>query len=362
MRRLETIFIVIGLIFYGWLVHSLGLHSVYTNLTRVGWGLGITIAMEGLARFANTLGWRAAIENCPRELTLPKLFAARLAGEAIDYTTPSAQLGGQIVMALMVRRELPIATGLATVVIATFAEAVGQIGFICGALLLSIQLAASFSKLFWPIVGGLGITISLAGGLFYVQKKRPFFHLWKAAAKLDLPALATIEVGQASQEADEILIDFYQRNRLRLLVSCLCYLFAWSLGPVEIYLLLSFLGHKATFEVALLTEALGLLIERATFMIPAKLVSQEGGKALILGMLGYPHDVGFTVGLLRRIKELVWVLLGLSLLGVYRLGEARRASAGHFAFGDGAARLPEQQPQPEGSLAGSVEKLKGFGL
>jgi hypothetical protein len=44
------------------------------------------------------------------------------------------------------------------------------------------------------------------------------------------------------------------------------------------------------------------------------------------------------------------------------LGEARRASAGHFAFGDGAARLPEQQPQPEGSLAGSVEKLKGFGL
>ena len=124
-----------------------------------------------------------------------------------------------------------------------------------------------------------------------------------------------------------MLIDFYQRDRLRLLLSWLCYLFAWSLGPVEIYLLLSFLGQKATVEVALLTEALGLLIERATFMIPAKLVSQEGGKALILGMLGYPPGIGFTVGLLRRIKELVWVLFGLASLGVYRLNEAREGEA-----------------------------------
>jgi uncharacterized membrane protein YbhN (UPF0104 family) len=351
MRRLETIFIIIGLIFYGWLVHSLGLHSVYAHLTQVGWGLGVTIAMEGLARIANTLGWRAAIENCPRELTFPRLFAARIAGEAIDYTTPSAQLGGQLVMALMVRRELPIAAGLATVVIATFAEAVGQIGFICGALLLSIRLAASFEKLFWPIVGGLVITVSLAGGLFYIQKKRPFFHLWKAAAKLDLPALATIEVGQASQEADEMLIDFYQRDRVRLLISSVCYLFAWSLGPLEIYLLLTFLGQKATLEIVLLTEALGLLIERATFMIPAKLVSQEGGKALILGMLGYPPGIGFAVGLLRRIKELVWVLFGLSALGMYRLGEARVAP-----------RTAKQLPQEANSMASSAEKLKGFGL
>src|SRR5579885_2305231 len=150
MRRLETIFIVIGLLFYGWLLRDLGLGSIYADLRLVGWGLGVTISLEALARLANTLGWRATIDNCPRQLTLPKLFAARIAGEAIDYTTPSAQLGGQVVMALMVRQRLPIAAGLATVVIATFAEALGQIGFICGALLLSMRLAASLENLFWP--------------------------------------------------------------------------------------------------------------------------------------------------------------------------------------------------------------------
>jgi hypothetical protein len=54
-------------------------------------------------------------------------------------------------------------------------------------------------------------------------------------------------------------------------------------------------------------------------MIPAKLVSQEGGKALILAMLGYPADVGFAIGLLRRVKEMVWVLLGLTTLAAHRL-------------------------------------------
>lgn len=342
MRRLETLFIVIGLLFYAWLLRDLGMSSIFANLKLVGWGLGVTIAMEAVSRIANTLGWRTVIEDCPRELTFPKLFAARIAGEAIDYTTPSVQLGGQVVMALMVRRVLALATGLATVVIASFAEVLGQIGFICLALLLSARLAGSFQNLFWPIIGGLAISIGLAAGLFYVQTKRPFFHLWKAAARLDLRTLSTIEVGHASQEADKMLIDFYQRGRLRLLISCLCYLLAWSMGPVEIYLLLTFLGQKPTVEVALLTEALGLLIERATFMIPAKLVSQEGGKALILGILGYPAGIGFTVGLLRRVKELVWVLLGLTTLGVYRFNESRESDSAPPTAG----RTPiEEQPQ-----------------
>jgi hypothetical protein len=77
----------------------------------------------------------------------------------------------------------------------------------------------------------------------------------------------------------------------------------------------------------LLVEALGLLIERATFLIPAKLVSQEGGKALILSLLGYPANVGFAIGFLRRIKELLWVLFGLSGLTAHRLVMERRDGA-----------------------------------
>jgi hypothetical protein len=96
------------------------------------------------------------------------------------------------------------------------------------------------------------------------------------------------------------------------------------MGPIEIFILLKLLHQPANWIVALLVEGLGLLVERTTFLIPAKLVSQEGGKALILSILGYPAGVGFAIGFLRRIKEMAWVLVGLVSLMVHRMVTDRR--------------------------------------
>ncbi|MGH7842765.1 MAG: hypothetical protein ACREQT_14775, partial [Candidatus Binataceae bacterium] len=113
-------------------------------------------------------------------------------------------------------------------------------------------------------------------------------------------------------------------HRGRFALSCACYLLAWSMGPLEILIYLTLLHQPLNWTTPLLVEALGLLIERATFLIPGKLVSQEGGKALILAVLGYPAAIGFAIGFLRRLKELVWVLIGLTWLTIHRLvGEKR---------------------------------------
>lgn len=318
MRRIETFIILIALGFYVWFLRHFGLSDVLNYLRLAGWGLVFTITLESVARVANTLGWRVTIENYPRTLRFGELFVARIAGEAVDYVTPSGQLGGQFVMALMVRRKLAIAAGLATVIVATLAEALGQIGFITAALMAVIPLEVRLSHFFWPVTGGMAVAVGLAAGFFFVQRKQPFSHLWKIAARFDLPQASNPEVVAAAIETDALLIDFYQRHRLRFLASCVCYLVAWSMGPIEIFIYLSLLHQRPSWMVAVLVEALGLLIERATFLIPGKLVSQEGGKALILSFLGYPADVGFAIGFLRRLKEMTWVLFGLTGLTIHR--------------------------------------------
>lgn len=319
MRRIETLIVLLALGFYAWFLRHFGWTDVLHYVRVAGWGLMLTVSLEAVARFANTLGWRVTIEDCPRRLGLGQLFAARIAGEAVDYVTPSAQLGGQFVMAMMVRRKLRMAAGLVTVVVAALAEMVGQVGFITGGMLAVLPFEAEFHHLLWPALGGLGLAIAMAAAFFYVQIKRPFSRLWRAAVHLDLSRIANDEMRDAAAEADTLLLDFYARHRWRLVVSCLCYLVAWSLGPLEIYILLLLLHEPVTWEIALLVEVFGQLIERATFMIPAKLVSQEGGKALVMVMLGYPADVGFAVGLLRRFKEMLWVLFGLLSLTLHRL-------------------------------------------
>jgi hypothetical protein len=318
MRRVETILIVLSLIFYAWFVAHFGSAQIFAYLRLAGWGLALTISLEAVARLVNTVGWRVTICDCPPSLGMTQLFFTRIAGEAVDYVTPSAQLGGQFVMAMMVRHQLRMPIGLATVVIAALAEVAGQIGFITLAILISLNMIPP-STLLWPILGGFAVAVSLAGGFFFVQRRRPFSHLWRAAAKLDLGGTRRDEIREAADEADALLLDFYSHHRLRFLIAFLCYVVAWSLGPVEIYLLLHLLHQPDSIRIALLVEGVGLLLERVTFLIPAKLVSQEGGKALILALLGYSAGVGFAVGFLRRVKEMVWVLLGLLSLTIHRI-------------------------------------------
>jgi hypothetical protein len=100
----------------------------------------------------------------------------------------------------------------------------------------------------------------------------------------------------------------------------------------------------------LLVEAVGLLIERATFLIPAKLVSQEGGKALILGLLGYPPGIGFVVGFLRRIKEMVWVLFGLIALMIHRMVVPQRGEVAREAAARRDSVMKMQRAQGDQSL------------
>jgi uncharacterized membrane protein YbhN (UPF0104 family) len=319
MRRVETLILLLALGFYVWFLRHFGLSHVIRSVRLVGWGLLVTILLETIARLANTIGWRVTIKNYPRDLGFGELFVARIAGEAIDYVTPSAQLGGQFVMALLVRRKLAMATGLATVIVASLAEAVGQIGFISGALITTLPSEARVHHLFWPVAGGMTIAVALAGGFLYVQLKQPFSHLWKAAAKFEIPQLANPEVQAAAADADALLTDFYAHQRPRFALAGCCYFLAWSMGPLEILIYLRLLHQPFTWMTPLLVEALGLLVERATFLIPGKLVSQEGGKALILGLLGYPAGIGFAIGLLRRLKEMTWVLLGLTGLSIHRM-------------------------------------------
>jgi hypothetical protein len=316
MRRVETILIVLSVAFYAWFLAHFGPAQILSYLRLAGWGVALTVSLEGVARVVNTVGWRVTIYDCPPSLGIAQLFFARIAGEAIDYITPPS---GQFVMAMMVRQKLSMSFGLATAVVAALAEVIGQIVFITLAILVSLNMIPAGARLFLPIVGGFAIALLLAGGFFFVQQKRPFSHLWRAASRLHIGGVQREQIRVAADEADGLLLDFYAEHRTRFFVATLCYLVAWSLGPIEIYLLLYLLHQPDSLRLALLVDGVGLLLERATFLIPAKLVSQEGGKALILAMLGYRAGVGFAIGFLRRVKEMVWVLLGLLTLMIHRI-------------------------------------------
>ena len=131
-------------------------------------------------------------------------------------------------------------------VVASLAEAIGQIGFISTALMSGLPFEARLYHLFWPMMGGLAFAIALAIGFFFIQMKHPFSMLWKVRPSSTL-AISPIPRSKPRRPRPTVCcIDFYRRHRGRLALSCLCYFFAWSMGPVEIYILLTLLHQPAT--------------------------------------------------------------------------------------------------------------------
>jgi len=60
-------------------------------------------------------------------------------------------------------------------------------------------------------------------------------------------------------------------------------------------------------------------------VIPGGLGAQEGGYLFLLMGLGYSEMTGITFALIRRIREIIWILVGLVFLAVLRSKRTRAA-------------------------------------
>jgi len=82
---------------------------------------------------------------------------------------------------------------------------------------------------------------------------------------------------------------------------------------------LSFLGTPVSLVTATVIEAFGTGIRFATFMIPGSLGALEGGYAATFAALGLGGTMGVSFSLVRRIREIVWIGVGLVAFAFLRI-------------------------------------------
>lgn len=61
-----------------------------------------------------------------------------------------------------------------------------------------------------------------------------------------------------------------------------------------------------------------VLVEGALFFVPARVGVQEGGLYAIFLALGLDPVAGFSLGIVRRLRELTWGLAGPAILAFVR--------------------------------------------
>jgi len=108
---------------------------------------------------------------------------------------------------------------------------------------------------------------------------------------------------------------YYRHHRGLFLKSIAFGFLGWAAGVLELYLTLYFLGAPAGLRELCIIEALLQLVRVGSFFIPLSLGAQEGGLIVIFTAMGMAGPLGLAVSFARRIRELIWIGLGMLLSG-----------------------------------------------
>ena len=314
-RFLKTLFLVFGLLLFIWVLRKVDLSQVGDLLLKMGPGLLVIILAYGLVAWFDALSWKYSFK--PEEaasIHSLSIWRIRTIGETFNAITPLGTMGGEPVKAHLLKEKygLTYKQGAASQVVARTTLTVSLILFMIPGIVFlfmdkSISETFKFSSLtglitfsvliflflLFQVTGTLSRIVHGFNRLFPTQTPRPSLE--------HLVALCGMMSG------------YYRQHRGLFLKSIAFGFLGWMAGVGELYLMLLFLGIPVGFKELWIIEALLQLVRAGSFFIPLSLGAQEGGLIVIFTSMGMAGPLGLAVSFVRRIRELVWIALGLLL-------------------------------------------------
>jgi hypothetical protein len=320
MTTLHKLLVSLGALGLIVLLWRIDLHTVALALFQVGWGMVLVLSQEIVAHVLNASGWRFAFtREIAARFSLGELVRLRVAGDAINYLTPTATIGGEVARAAMLSEACGADDRAVSVIIAKATQTLAQAFFITAGLTVLatewIATGPSRSLLAWAIGGGL-LTAVLVGHRVMARGGG-----WAAAWR---------------RAFGPRLMEFLRNHPGRVALSTLMFALAYAWGAFEAYWICRFLLMPVPALTAFTIEVLSITIDGILFMVPAKIGTQEGGKVAVFAVLGLPPSVGFAFGFVRHVRELVWAALGIFLYGVAISSRHRRRGSTSTATEQGA--------------------------
>ena len=313
LRTAERLVLASGIILFCFLVARLGADNILANLRMVGWGILLIIAAEMLAFLANTLGWRVAFSRQGIVPSFGQLLLARIAGDGVNYLTPTATMGGEFVRVRMLQGQAPAPSLAASVMVAKLTQTVGLLVFVSCGLLLVIDELRLPSAVNWGILASLVCFAAMMAGLLFLQSRGLLTPALDFAVRgLRLRFLTRFRA--PLEQLDAEMARVHRESSFRIFLSVGIFALGFAQGAIDTYLIIWFFGIPVSLKLALTIEVLRVVLNNLTFFVPLRAGTQEAGQALAFAMVGLSAAQGLAAGVIYRIRELTWAFIGLAIL------------------------------------------------
>ncbi len=317
VRKTNILFFTLGSLVFAYLVYRFGIDQIIRNVRQAGWSLGIIFFIWFFIYLLNTMAWRLVLGRVGVKVPFDRLFRITVSGFVINYITPFIALGGEPYKIRALADDLGPRQAVSAVVLYRMVHLLGHMFL----LLAGISLALSLLVLPVSVSIALGICAAAITAviLFTIAGHRSgvFTHIEKFINRfsgLERLRVLIATPGAGADSMDDIITSAYRTRPGSFWTAVLLEFASRALMGVEVYCILRGVGIDTSLVSALFLYVSYSVVINVLFFIPLNIGAREGGLALGLGSIALPPMLGVYLGVVMRIREFFWILIGLLLL------------------------------------------------
>ena len=314
---LGVVFGLLGLLLFAYFVSKAGVGEIVANIQRVGAGFILILAISSLRYIVRAISWTRCIER-PYQLRFRDAFAARLMGVALGNIVPFLSAAvSEPSKAVFVKDRVPLLVGLSGLAIENIFYALSVALFIftgTATLLMTFSLPKGLR---YASIVALVVTLLIIPLVYLIIRCQTKF-LSGVVGYLGDRGVARSFMGKLkprAQALEERIYGFYantQRSFLFIFALCMCFHLA---GVLEVFVTLSLISPVApTLTQAFILESVNRIINVTFKFIPLRAGVDEGGTGQVSKVLGFARDIGVTLAIVRKGRDLFWSAIGVLLI------------------------------------------------
>ena len=312
-RAFKIALVAAGLLLVTAIFRRVGWPPIAANLARIGPWFPALAALYALAQLAFAAGWWVVVDPRPPASRFGSFFATYLAGDSANYIAPGNVAGEPLKVHLLLG-ETGASSALASIAIHKHADMLAQWAFMLAGVAVAVArfpmpAAARVAAFAGALLFGAALLL-----FTWALRRGTYSPVLRVLARWKFLERRLDRFHRPAESADRQIQEFYDRNPGRFAASVGWCFLGWCGGLLESWLVLRLIAPGTGWAAAFAVEALAMTFNSVLLFIPARIGSAEGVRVAVFLLVGLTAAQGAAYGLVRRGRELVWIVPGLAVI------------------------------------------------
>lgn len=322
--KYRNLFLIFGIVAIAAMLFTFDISykELIESLRRAGMSFPIIVILWALIYLLNASAWYIIIHDGFHGGKIPfwKVYKYTVTGFALNSTTPVGLMGGEPYRIMELTPYVGVEKATSSVILYVMMHIFSHFCFWLFSILLYIILYFRHLKIGLCIFLAVAGAFCLLGGYFFLKGYKTGLTRKGIALLGKIPFLKNWAKGFAERKQevleriDHQTAELHSKHRITFYSSLGVEFFTRILSCAEIYFILLIFTPEVSYGDCILILAFTSLFANALFFLPMQVGGREGGFALAVGGLAMPYAYGVYMGLIMRVRELIWIIIGIGLM------------------------------------------------